>query len=88
VSDVDLAPLEEWRSPETGARYPVRWALAVPSAGLELSVEALVAGQEMRTAFSYWEGAVSVAGRARGAPVAGRGYLEMTGYAASMQGVF
>jgi predicted secreted hydrolase len=38
--------------------------------------------------FVYWEGAVSVAGTSRGRPLGGRGYVELTGYARSMQGVF
>jgi predicted secreted hydrolase len=40
----------------------------------------------MRTSFVYWEGAVRVSGVPR--PVTGRGYVELTGYAGSMQGVF
>ncbi|HUO84997.1 MAG TPA: lipocalin family protein, partial [Thermoanaerobaculia bacterium] len=30
---------------------------------------------------TYWEGAVSVDGRAGSAPVSGLGYVELTGYA-------
>ena len=41
--------------------------------------------QELRTTESagvtYWEGAVDVTGTVAGQSVAGRGYLEMTGYA-------
>lgn len=48
-------------------------------------MESLLADQELDTARStrviYWEGAVSASGQARGAPVTGRGYVEMTGYA-------
>ena len=29
----------------------------------------------------YWEGAVKVEGTAEGAPIAGNGYVELTGYA-------
>jgi predicted secreted hydrolase len=47
-----------------------------------------VADQEMRTSFTYWEGAVAVSGTASGHPVSGQGYVELTGYARSMQGVF
>ena len=47
-----------------------------------------MADQELRTAFVYWEGAVGLRGTSRGGPVAGRGYVELTGYARSMQGVF
>jgi hypothetical protein len=31
---------------------------------------------------------VAVSGTSRGRPVGGRGYVELTGYARSMQGVF
>jgi predicted secreted hydrolase len=87
-TDFEIAVLERWTSPESRAAYPARWRLRVPSEGLELEVTPLVAGQELRTAFVYWEGAVSVSGTSRGRPLAGRGYVELTGYARSMLGVF
>jgi len=79
---------DHWTSPETGARYPSRWTLDVPSAGLELRIVPWVPGQEMRTSFTYWEGAVRVEGTRAGKAVVGNGYVEMTGYARTMQGVF
>jgi predicted secreted hydrolase len=33
----------------------------------------------------YWEGAVDVVGTGAGKPLAGRGYLELTGYAAPLK---
>jgi predicted secreted hydrolase len=81
--DVRIEVLRRWRSPETGATYPSRWRLAVPSEGLDLLIEPRVESQEMRTSFLYWEGAVHVSG-----PATGQGYVELTGYAGSMQGVF
>jgi predicted secreted hydrolase len=51
-------------------------------------VEPWLEDQEMRTSFLYWEGAVRVAGTAAGRRVSGRGYVELTGYGRSMQGVF
>jgi predicted secreted hydrolase len=42
----------------------------------------------MRVSFPYWEGAVRVSGTSTGVPISGLGYLEMTGYERSMQGVF
>jgi predicted secreted hydrolase len=42
----------------------------------------------MRTSFTYWEGAVRVEGRRGGQPLHGQGYVELTGYEKSMQGVF
>ncbi|HKZ31405.1 MAG TPA: lipocalin-like domain-containing protein [Vicinamibacteria bacterium] len=87
-ADFEITVLERWRSPHTRADYPARWRLRVPSEGLELDVQPLLSDQEMRTSFVYWEGAVSVIGTSRGRPLTGRGYVELTGYARSMQGVF
>jgi predicted secreted hydrolase len=74
-----------WRSPSSGARYPVEWRISIPSRGLELNVRAALPDQELRTGQStgvtYWEGSVEVSGEHQGRPVRGRGYLEMTGYA-------
>jgi len=42
----------------------------------------------MRTAAStgvtYWEGSVSIEGKKEGRPVKGKGYVELTGYAADL----
>jgi predicted secreted hydrolase len=86
--DVQVAADGVWRSPETNARYPARWRLTVPAESLVLEVDPVLATQEMRTSFIYWEGAVRVKGTSRGEPITGRGYVELTGYARSMQGVF
>jgi predicted secreted hydrolase len=88
ASAVSLRVLDHWTSPETGATYPSRWQLRVPGESLDLLVVPRVADQEMRTSFTYWEGAVAVSGTASGHPVSGQGYVELTGYARSMQGVF
>ena len=59
-----------------GARHfegPRRW---------DLTVTPMIPGQELDLAFRYWEGAVRVRGTGEGgAPVRGRGYVELTGYA-------
>lgn len=77
---------EHWRSPATGAAYPVALSLApaapAPS-GLEvLRLRPLLPNQEVdartSTANAYWEGAVRVLD-ASGAEI-GLGYLELTGY--------
>jgi predicted secreted hydrolase len=88
--DVELLVLDRWRSARSGADYPARWKIAVPALDLVLLVEPLLADQEMRTSFLYWEGAVAVEGAAGGRTVRGRGYVELTGYGPgqSMQGVF
>lgn len=75
AADFAIENLGEWRSPRSGARYPARWRVRVPSAGLDLTVRPTVADQELSVSFLYWEGAVDVAGSQEG-----RGYVELTGY--------
>ena len=77
-----------WRSPRSGATYPARWTVSVPSEGLILSIGPYLAAQELTLSFTYWEGAVQVTGRRAGLSVSGSGYVELTGYAESMQGQF
>jgi predicted secreted hydrolase len=88
ASEVSLGVLSRWTSPRTGAVYPARWRIRVPGEGLDLVVVPWIAEQEMRTSFVYWEGAVRVSGTREGEALSGHGYVELTGYAGSMQGVF
>ena len=72
---VAFKPLRVWKSPRTGAQYPVSMEVN----GLRL--EPLMDDQELdaraSTGTIYWEGAVrAYAGKAE----VGRGYLELTGY--------
>ncbi len=76
-----ITPLATWISPLDGARYPSRWRVRVPGLGLDLEVTPVSADQELNLAVRYWEGAVDVRGTRAGAPIAGRGYVELTGYA-------
>ena len=80
-----LRPGRRWRSGATGAEYPVEWEVEVPAFGLRLDVRSRIDGQEVLVEGgllpAYWEGAVVVSGVRQGRPVAGAGYLEMTGYA-------
>jgi predicted secreted hydrolase len=75
-----LATLGHWTSPRSGVRYPSRWRLAVPAAGLDLDLVPRLPDQELLVGTRYWEGAVRVEGTAAGRPVAGRGYVELVGY--------
>lgn len=77
---VDLQPLGEWTSPQSGDRYPAAWRLRLPGEKLDLTVTPKVAAQEMRLTVRYWEGAVAVSGRAGEDNIHGQGYLEMTRY--------
>jgi predicted secreted hydrolase len=80
ADDVELSAVREWVSPNTGIRYPVAWQLGVPAAGLALEIRPRIDGQELDLSVRYWEGAVSVSGRAGDAPIGGVGYLELAGY--------
>jgi predicted secreted hydrolase len=87
-SDFHIQALSSWRSPDSGSVYPSGWEIQVPSAGLALKVEPYLEDQELRVAFTYWEGAVRVSGERDGKQLSGKGYVELTGYAGSMQGQF
>ncbi len=79
VEDVDFTPRREWRSPRTGATYPVSWR--IKAGAQDIDIEPLMDDQENDTRLStgtiYWEGAVRAL--QHGKPT-GLGYLEMTGY--------
>lgn len=81
--DVHFLPGRRWRSPRTGAVYPVAPQVKVRLKTREttFSVTPLFDDQELDSRRGggpvYWEGAVTVPG--------GRGYLEMTGYAGRLR---
>jgi predicted secreted hydrolase len=79
---------DTWRSPRSGATYPSRWTIRVPKLQLTLSLEPFLDDQELSVSYVYWEGAVRVSGSRSGLGLNGQGYVEMTGYAGSMQGQF
>jgi len=83
--DFNFEVLETWTSPHTSAEYPSRWKINIPTADIELEIEPLILDQELTVSFVYWEGATQITGTKAGQPIAGYGYLEMTGYAHSMQ---
>ena len=88
AADVQIEVQSTWRSPNTGGVYPARWRLRVPSAQLDVELSPVVADQEMRVSFVYWEGAVQISGSSQGAAVTGAGFVEMTGYTTSIAGQF
>ena len=77
--EVNFEPQRTWRSPRTGATYPV--AMRIRTGPTEWLLTPLQDDQELDSRESvgavYWEGAVTV--NRDGTP-AGRGYFEMTGY--------
>lgn len=81
--DIQFTPLRRWRSPRTGASYPVSMQIDTgPARGkLQWMLSPLQDDQELdsrqSTGAVYWEGAVRVL---RNGQPAGYGYFEMTGY--------
>ncbi|MGB7437200.1 MAG: lipocalin-like domain-containing protein [Candidatus Acidiferrum sp.] len=83
--DFSLTPTDEtWRSPVTGAVYPVHWTVLVPKLNIAVEVTTQLKSQELagksNVVPNYWEGAIDVNGREGQRNVTGVGYLEMTGY--------
>jgi predicted secreted hydrolase len=79
-----LSPVSEmvtgsWHSPVTGTTYGSGWHLAIPGGHLDITPG--LRGQELdlrsTQGNAYWEGDVTVQGRADGAPVSGVGYTEL-----------
>jgi predicted secreted hydrolase len=80
--------LDHWTSPATRITYPSGWRfdIADPQLRATLTLTPLLKNQELVTYSStgnaYWEGAVSIQGQSDGRPIAGEGYVELTGYSA------
>jgi predicted secreted hydrolase len=83
--DVRIEVLGYWTD-AGGVRYPSRWRLVAPVTGLDITVHPVLADQELVTSPRYWEGAVDVSGTRAGRPIAGRGYVELVGYAGTTSG--
>ena len=82
--EVVFSPQRFWTSPISKARYPVEWIVRTPANFY--TVKAVIDNQELDSRAStgaiYWEG-LSDLFDSNGKKV-GRGYLEMTGYAAPL----
>jgi predicted secreted hydrolase len=82
-NDVRFEPARRWRSPRTGAVYPVETAVIVrlPAGERRFALKPLLDDQELDSRSGggpvYWEGAVSAPGA--------RGYLELTGYVSPLK---
>ena len=88
LGNVTVDVQSHWRSPVSGGVYPSRWQVSVPSAQLAVDITPWLADQENRLSFAYWEGAVRISGTSAGAAITGNGYVEMTGYTATIAGRF
>jgi predicted secreted hydrolase len=78
-TEVGFSPGRSWRSPRTGATYPVSGSFRTGELVWELTP--LQDDQELDSRTStgavYWEGAITLS---RDGQTLGRGYLELTGY--------
>ena len=83
-NDISVEPTATWTSAETGGEYPMGWRLLVDSLGLDIMLTPVIREAEFPlTGFVpiiYWEGSVEASGSRNGAPVSGRGFVEMVGY--------
>jgi predicted secreted hydrolase len=85
ADEVHFTPGRTWRSAASQALYPMEWTIDVPAG--RFRVRALLDAQELdsrgSTGSIYWEGLSELLDeRDR---VIGRGYLELTGYAAPLR---
>jgi predicted secreted hydrolase len=85
-SDFQMTPTSFWKSPATQANYPIEWEIVLPREELRFTIHPVLPDQELVLApIIYWEGAYDIAGTRAGKPIGGKGYLELTGYAAPLQ---
>jgi predicted secreted hydrolase len=88
--EFEIETLGRWTSRASGAVYPHGWRVRVPGDELDLRLQPTVAGQELIARdlgdVVYWEGSVRANGTRGGSPVAGTGYVELTGYAGAPPG--
>jgi predicted secreted hydrolase len=89
LKDYRIEVLARWKSSKSGAEYPMKWKVVIPFEQIELEIVPPFAEQELitnrSTRVTYWEGAVQVNGTIGNKPVAGSGYVEMTGYAGKLK---
>lgn len=88
LEEFSIVALEQWESPASGAVYPMGWLVKIPNEQIELEITPAFKDQEMLVSFIYWEGSVTVQGSVGAKPVAGQGFVELTGYFKSLEGVF
>jgi predicted secreted hydrolase len=89
LKDYRVDVLARWQSPKSAAEYPINWKVIIAAEQIELEIAPHFPEQELitnrSTRVTYWEGAVQVKGTLGNKPIAGSGYVEMTGYAGKVK---
>ncbi len=77
--DFQINVLDDYRSTKTGAKYPSKWNIKIPSEHIDIIIVPVLKDQEITAYYTtgnyYWEGSCKVKGSHTG-----RAYVEMTGY--------
>jgi predicted secreted hydrolase len=88
-SDIEWIPQKTWRSPHSGANYPIEWTLKIPVHHLEVKLKAHFPDQEFLAKKSgqviYWEGSMQAEVKHQDQKYSTEAYLEMTGYAGGFE---
>ena len=91
-SEINVQAAGTWKSAESGGTYPSAWNIRIPRKDIEIIVTPQVPDQELATevtaGITYWEGAVRLEGRSAEKEITGAGYVELTGYAGVLGGIF
>jgi predicted secreted hydrolase len=91
AADVTVEVDATWVSPHSEATYPSAWTLSLPNENLILKLVPTIPDQELdtreTTGVTYWEGQVEATGTRAGKQIAGKGYVELTGYTRERDGV-
>lgn len=77
---IELEPIAYWESPQTGARYPIRWALRVRDHGITMELIPYWENQEAISWGPYWAGPVRLRGTSPTMALAGDGFVQLNGY--------
>lgn len=82
-TDLIFNGLNSWTSVRTFNHYPTKWELKIPSAGIDLHLEAAFDDQEFMTLIAkpgFWEGRLDATGTFNGQPVKGKCFAERNGF--------
>lgn len=78
--DIELSPADEWVSARSGARYPVRWTLRIPSREIELTMTPYSEDEEVVVWAPVWAGPVQLRATSRERRLCGQGFMQLSGY--------